>query len=32
MGQEKTTGTKAYTLIVKDRFYDNLDEIVVHSI
>jgi plasmid stabilization system protein ParE len=28
MGKEKTTNTKAYTLIVKDRFYDNLEEIV----
>ncbi len=28
MGQEKTTDTKTYTLIVKDKFYDNLEQIV----
>jgi plasmid stabilization system protein ParE len=28
MGQEKTANTKAYTLIIKDRYYDNLEQIV----
>jgi plasmid stabilization system protein ParE len=28
MGTEKATDIKTYTLIVKDRFYDNLEQIV----
>ncbi len=28
MGTEKTTAIKTYTLIVKGRFYDNLEQIV----
>jgi plasmid stabilization system protein ParE len=28
MGQEKTTDIKAYTLIIKDRYYDDLEQIV----
>ncbi len=28
MGKEKTTATKAYTLIVKDKFYNDLEQIV----
>ena len=28
MGKEKTTDIEAYSLIIKDRYYDNLEQIV----
>jgi plasmid stabilization system protein ParE len=28
MGKQKTTGSKTYTLIIKNRYYDNLEQIV----
>lgn len=28
MGKEKTTDIKSYSLIIKDRYYDNLEQIV----